>query len=430
MHEYVASATVSQESILTQGVRKRSPTSSDDPPAPYQRVLDRLTIHKESDGHAVAYCPSCPPGKRAGLSVTESPFDGRVLIYCHRGCNLAEIADALDIQVSDLFADGGKGSPEAREARESIAAWLEAIRRRRWTGIGGDSALRLYHALAAAAWHAGRLDFHADYRTLAELGGVALSTISRTAKREIQGQRVVEAVDVVGTEPPESTLVVLVTTGGHVVSGTRMASAWSIYVSSGTFTRAPATVSDTVPECSATDVIPTRHFEPVAAPAFGAWRAGRVVVGGADQGRAFAGTGWRIWLALQSARQPLTAQAAAAALGLSSATVRTWMVRFERHHLAVKLDPAPATGRGRRAARWMLVSDADSKLRYVADRLGWTIQAERQRERHADERMDDAARRPRPSRDRKRGGATTGAATPPDATDAPEPPASITPGQS
>lgn len=67
----------------------------------------------------------------------------------------------------------------------------------------------------------------------------------------------------------------------------------------------------------------------------------------------------------------------------------------------------------------MLVPDADSKLRYVADRLGWTIQAERQRERHADERMDDAARRPRPSRGRKRGGATTDTATPSDAADAP-----------
>lgn len=74
--------------------------------SPLDLVLERLQgVKKNGSGH-VARCPA-HEDHRASLSISTGD-DGRVLLHCHAGCTLEAICAALQMQVTDLFADSGK----------------------------------------------------------------------------------------------------------------------------------------------------------------------------------------------------------------------------------------------------------------------------------------------------------------------------------
>lgn len=65
-------------------------------------ILSQLDKVKECDNGYIACCPA-HDDNHPSLSITED--DGKILIYCHAGCDIEEICEALDISVKDLFTD-------------------------------------------------------------------------------------------------------------------------------------------------------------------------------------------------------------------------------------------------------------------------------------------------------------------------------------
>jgi DNA primase len=85
----------------------------------YQRVIEALTDNggtvNDSGHRAVAQCPAHPDNSPS-LSVT--PIDGQVLMYCHAGCDTADVLAVIGLTLRDLidnpagatydYADGRK----------------------------------------------------------------------------------------------------------------------------------------------------------------------------------------------------------------------------------------------------------------------------------------------------------------------------------
>jgi putative DNA primase/helicase len=77
-------------------------------------LIERLERVKRSGEGWVARCPA-HEDNRPSLSITEGE-DGRVLLHCFAGCTVESIAAALGLELTELFADNGRGSlgePEA-----------------------------------------------------------------------------------------------------------------------------------------------------------------------------------------------------------------------------------------------------------------------------------------------------------------------------
>lgn len=68
-----------------------------------------------------ARCPS-HEDHRASLSIGLGD-DGRILLHCHAGCDLARILEAAGISQKDLFADNGNGHKAASDDRHIVAIY-------------------------------------------------------------------------------------------------------------------------------------------------------------------------------------------------------------------------------------------------------------------------------------------------------------------
>lgn len=82
------------------------------PTSPTSRILERLSGVRRTGRGWVARCPA-HDDRHASLSVAEGA-DGRVLIYCHSGCNFDQIVGSLGLSVSDLFPDRPVRRPTER----------------------------------------------------------------------------------------------------------------------------------------------------------------------------------------------------------------------------------------------------------------------------------------------------------------------------
>lgn len=64
-------------------------------------------------------CPSCGGGSTSSLSVGVGA-DGAVLLKCFKGCEVAQVVDALGLQLSDLFPpklEAGQGAAPMKRRR-------------------------------------------------------------------------------------------------------------------------------------------------------------------------------------------------------------------------------------------------------------------------------------------------------------------------
>lgn len=66
-----------------------------------EQVASKLSARKSASGWT-AKCPA-HEDKTASLSITEGR-DGRVLLHCHAGCKVSDIASAMGIEMGELFA--------------------------------------------------------------------------------------------------------------------------------------------------------------------------------------------------------------------------------------------------------------------------------------------------------------------------------------
>jgi putative DNA primase/helicase len=64
-------------------------------------VLNRLEYVKTSGSGNTARCPS-HDDHRNSLSIGKGR-DGRVLLYCHAGCDIGDILEALGLEMKDLY---------------------------------------------------------------------------------------------------------------------------------------------------------------------------------------------------------------------------------------------------------------------------------------------------------------------------------------
>jgi KaiC/GvpD/RAD55 family RecA-like ATPase len=139
-----------------------------------------------------AQCPA-HDDKRASLSISEGT-DGRILLHCHAGCELADILEALRLDVKELFPDDPKGKGEilatydytdeaGKLLFQVVRFFPKDFRQRRpvgddWEWSLGDTPRVLYHLpTVRKAVEAGRRVFvvegEKDVHTLEALGLVA-----------------------------------------------------------------------------------------------------------------------------------------------------------------------------------------------------------------------------------------------------------------
>ncbi len=68
---------------------------------PLRQVLNLLEGVRQGSQGYVALCPS-HNDNHASLSVAEGD-DGRVLVHCFAGCDVADVVGAIGLEVCDLF---------------------------------------------------------------------------------------------------------------------------------------------------------------------------------------------------------------------------------------------------------------------------------------------------------------------------------------
>jgi len=104
-------------------------------------MLAKLENVKGSNGQWTARCPAHRDNHNS-LSIATGQ-DGRILLNCHAGCSVENIADALGLSVKDLFEDKPQGKPQI-EAVYTYPSGAQKLRRadksftwRRPDGKGG-----------------------------------------------------------------------------------------------------------------------------------------------------------------------------------------------------------------------------------------------------------------------------------------------------
>jgi hypothetical protein len=91
--------------------------------SPVEKVLNRLDNVKEGSSGWSAGCPAHDDNVNS-LSVSEGN-DGRVLLYCHAGCTVAQIAASLRISMRDLFVQKKRGKVKKnRKNRKELSPGL------------------------------------------------------------------------------------------------------------------------------------------------------------------------------------------------------------------------------------------------------------------------------------------------------------------
>ena len=66
----------------------------------FNDILSRLDKVRKCGTGYIACCPA-HDDKHPSLSIKK--VDGKILMYCHAGCEIDKICTALDIRISDLF---------------------------------------------------------------------------------------------------------------------------------------------------------------------------------------------------------------------------------------------------------------------------------------------------------------------------------------
>jgi hypothetical protein len=75
-------------------------------------------------GQYTARCPACA-GRRPALSIRDA--GDRMLLHCHRGCDVATICHAIGLTISDLFYEPLKRS-RGTSARYQAPVQLPSLR--------------------------------------------------------------------------------------------------------------------------------------------------------------------------------------------------------------------------------------------------------------------------------------------------------------
>jgi len=76
---------------------------------PIDIFIQRLDGLRGSNGRYQAKCPA-HEDRSPSLSIKEAT-DGRVLIHCHAGCEVADVVESVGLELGDLFPDDTRSKP-------------------------------------------------------------------------------------------------------------------------------------------------------------------------------------------------------------------------------------------------------------------------------------------------------------------------------
>ena len=67
-----------------------------------EKILSKLEHEDKGDGHYQAHCPA-HRDEKPSLSIKETEPGGKVLLYCHAGCDYFDILKAMDLTEDELY---------------------------------------------------------------------------------------------------------------------------------------------------------------------------------------------------------------------------------------------------------------------------------------------------------------------------------------
>ncbi len=156
----------------------------------YEKVVAALAAHSIIlSGWGTVKMATCPvhDDSKPSMSVTESD-DGKALLYCHAGCSIEAIVEALGLTMSDLFADGDEAAiytytdeedrPLFRVHRgRDKTFWQEHLEDGEWKKGLGDTRRVLYRLSdLSTALHIWIVEGEKDVETLRAQGSHFVAT--------------------------------------------------------------------------------------------------------------------------------------------------------------------------------------------------------------------------------------------------------------
>ena len=105
--------------VTDEVVPKAKPKANSGDNRPIDRVVSNLHGVRQSGAGYIARCPYHDDSEPS-LAISEGK-DGRVLLYCHAGCEFDDILQAIGLEAKDLFvADKGPGEQELRQRHPTV----------------------------------------------------------------------------------------------------------------------------------------------------------------------------------------------------------------------------------------------------------------------------------------------------------------------
>ena len=94
--------------------------------SPIDRLLSRLEGVRETA--PAQYAAKCPAHDDGSPSLSVRDLGDRVLIHCFAGCEPAEVMDAVDLSLAELFVQRENHGPMRRRERWDARALLKLLR--------------------------------------------------------------------------------------------------------------------------------------------------------------------------------------------------------------------------------------------------------------------------------------------------------------
>src|SRR5829696_7883483 len=76
--------------------------------ADFEGVLDKLEVANRNGEKAMCFCPAHDDRNTPSLSL--KPENGKLLLHCFAGCQTEAIISAVNLEMKDLFVEGGGGA--------------------------------------------------------------------------------------------------------------------------------------------------------------------------------------------------------------------------------------------------------------------------------------------------------------------------------
>jgi hypothetical protein len=118
--------------------------------ADFEKVLDRLDgLELKGEDKAMALCPA-HDDKNPSLSLKVE--DGRLLLKCFAGCSVEEIVAVLDVELSNLFAEGGEAGGETvpfkpSSNRSTVSSVREGVKKNKNLTTGKETGEETFISL-------------------------------------------------------------------------------------------------------------------------------------------------------------------------------------------------------------------------------------------------------------------------------------------